>query len=131
MIEKIKTWLASGSKDEDRFKNLHYLAIPAFLIILAIAGAFTVHSIDQHINNAEAVDVELTSEQLNDYEEQIVDFISYENFDSMILGDTYKKKDKTYVHVFDGYTDNIFVFKDDILYQYGTTVSGDFINVKE
>lgn len=100
-------------------------------LLASIVLALTVHNVDQKINNSKPVEVILASDMQTDYEEQILDFLSYDSADKMILTKSYEKNGKTYLTYFDGYVNNIFVFKDDILFQYGTNVGGDLINVNK
>lgn len=118
--------------NEFLLKNKTRIFVPLLILLFSLISAFTLHKIDRSLNTAEPEKVDFTMEELDVYYEQIEDFLSYEGLEKLSLRDSYRKRNKIYIVLFDGYTDNIFVFNgDDKLIQYGTNVGGDLMKIEE
>lgn len=105
--------------------------IALFVVLCGLLGALTLHTIDQQVNAAQHKEINLSSEVLDDYYEQVTDFISYPSADKLSLHDSYEKRGKHYLVIFDGYSSSVFVFDKGELIQYGSDTSGDLISVKD
>lgn len=138
-INETKRFILVESGDEEemdtlknKFKDNIVKTIALAIISFGFLGAFTLHTIDQWVNSAQHEELNLSSEVLDDYYEQITDFISYPNADKLSLHNSYEKRGKHYLVIFDGYSSNTFVFnREGKLIQYGTDTSGDLISVED
>lgn len=129
IIVTAKEWLNHENKNT-RIRNYTLLLLVGALFFGSLS-ALVIHNVDQVINGAEFVEIELDDETKQDYEDKILDFIQYENTIGLTWSQTKKKKDEIYVYIFDGHVYNIFVFKNDELIKHGTNQQYELIPVKK
>lgn len=127
LLSNIKYWLNHENKKQ-RIINYTLLVLSAILLLGSLT-AIVVHNVDQAIKGSESVEIQLDDETKKDYESKILDFIQYEHTSRLTWSQTRQKKDEIYVYLFDGYIDNIFVFKDDVLIKHGTSRQYELIPV--
>ena len=129
MVNKIKQLLNHENK---KIKTLTRFGLFfSIVVLLGVTGAFTIHTVDQAIAGSEEVSVDLDHETREDYKKQILDFIQYDSPDKLSWDKVKEKRGNHYVHIFDGYTTNIFRFSNGKLTHYGTRLNGDLIPIKD
>lgn len=129
MIEQFKDLLNDFSPNQQKAVLASIIASAVLMLSVAGFGGYTVVARTVAFNDH--TDVTLTETVQTDYLAQIQEALQYDNLEGVRVSDTYLHRGLLYLHIFDGYAEDIFVFQDDELYAFGSTVTSDLLLIED
>lgn len=129
MMKHFKEMLHDFSPNQQKAVLASIIASAVLMLAVAGFGGYTV--VARTIAFNDHTDVTLSETVKMDYLSQIQEVLQYDDLEGVRLSDTYHHRGLLYVHIFDGYAEDVFVFQDDELYAFGSTVTSDLLLIED